>query len=42
MNHLPDEYYMEEALKEANLAFEADEVPVGAVVVVNGKIIEGP
>mgnify|MGYP000556901535 CR=1 FL=1 len=39
MNHLPDEYYMEEALKEANLAFEADEVPVGAVVVVNGKII---
>jgi tRNA(adenine34) deaminase len=39
MIDLPDEYFMEEALKEANLAFEADEVPVGAVVVVNGKII---
>jgi tRNA(adenine34) deaminase len=39
MINLPDEYFMEEALKEANIAFEADEVPVGAVVVVNGKII---
>ncbi len=34
-----DEYFMQEALKEANLAFEADEVPVGAVVVLNNKII---
>ena len=34
-----DEYFMQEAIKEANLAFEADEVPVGAVVVLNNKII---
>jgi tRNA(adenine34) deaminase len=39
MIDLSDEYFMQEALKEANIAFEADEVPVGAVVVVNGKII---
>jgi len=30
---------MREALKEAQKAFEADEVPVGAVVVANNKII---
>lgn len=34
-----DEYFMREALKEAQKAFEADEVPVGAVVVANNKII---
>jgi tRNA(adenine34) deaminase len=34
-----DEYYMQQALKEAHLAFEKGEVPVGAVVVVNGQII---
>lgn len=34
-----DEYFMNEALKEARKAFEADEVPVGAVVVANNKII---
>ena len=33
------EYYMEMALREAQKAFEADEVPVGAVVVMNNKII---
>lgn len=33
------EYYMQQALKEARLAFDADEVPVGAVVVMNHKII---
>jgi len=27
------EYFMQQALKEAQLAFDADEVPVGAVVV---------
>lgn len=31
--------YMEEALKEASRAFEKDEVPVGAVIVRDGKII---
>ena len=33
------EFFMKEALKEAEKAFAADEVPVGAVVVVNGRII---
>ena len=36
---MTDEYYMEQALKEARKAFDADEVPVGAVVVLNEKII---
>ena len=30
---------IEEALKEANIAFEADEVPVGAVVVHQGQVV---
>ena len=30
---------MEEALKEARLAFEKDEVPVGAIIVVGGQIV---
>lgn len=34
-----DERFMREALKEAEQALEADEVPVGAVVVCNGRII---
>ena len=34
-----DRIYMFEALKEARKAFEADEVPVGAVIVHRGKII---
>lgn len=34
-----DEYFMREALKEAQKAFDADEVPVGAVVVCNNQII---
>ena len=34
-----DEYFMNEALKEAQKAFEADEVPVGAVVVSGERII---
>lgn len=32
-------YYMQEALKEAGKAFEEDEVPVGAVIVHEDKII---
>jgi tRNA(adenine34) deaminase len=36
---LSDEYFMREALKEAKKAFDAAEVPVGAVVVCNNKII---
>ncbi len=34
-----DDYFMNEALKEARKAFQAHEVPVGAVVVANNKII---
>jgi tRNA(adenine34) deaminase len=34
-----DEYFMNEALKEARRAFDADEVPVGAIVVSNQRII---
>ncbi len=33
------EYYMEQALKEAMKAIEADEVPIGAVIVMQNKII---
>lgn len=34
-----DEYYMKLALNEALDAYEADEVPVGAVVVLNDRVI---
>jgi len=34
-----DKSYMSEALKEAGKAFDSDEVPVGAVIVHEGKII---
>lgn len=34
-----DEFFMKEALKEARYALEADEVPVGCVVVANNKIL---
>ena len=34
-----DEFYMREALKEAFKSLEKDEIPVGAVVVANNKII---
>ena len=36
---MTDEYYMMQAIKEARRAFEEDEIPIGAVVVVNEKII---
>ena len=34
-----DEYFMREALKEAQAAFDKDEVPVGAVIVAGNRII---
>ena len=34
-----NEYFMNEALKEAQKAFETDEVPVGAVIVNKNRII---
>jgi tRNA(adenine34) deaminase len=41
INALPlsDEHFMREALKEARRAFDLDEVPVGAVVACNDRII---
>ena len=36
---MTDEYYMKLALKQAQMAFEIDEVPVGAVVVYRDHII---
>lgn len=39
MENQSDEYFMREALKEAKKAFDADEVPVGAVIVSGNKII---
>ena len=34
-----DEYFMKEALKEAQKAFDINEVPIGAVIVLNQQII---
>jgi tRNA(adenine34) deaminase len=34
-----DEYFMQFALREARIAYDEDEVPIGAVVVINNKII---
>lgn len=39
INPFDDNYFMKEALKEAQYALEEGEVPVGAVVVCEGKII---
>lgn len=36
---MTDEYFMQLALREAQRAFDEDEVPIGAVVVQNGKVI---
>lgn len=34
-----DEYYMDQALNEAQKAFDADEVPIGSVIVMQDRII---
>ena len=41
MNIVPhsDEYFMKEALKEAEKAMMRDEIPVGAVIVYNNQVI---
>lgn len=36
---LDDEYFMRQALAESEKALAADEVPIGAVIVANGRII---
>ncbi len=39
INPFSDEYFMKQALEEAHKAFEVDEIPVGAIVVCNNRII---
>lgn len=39
MNPLDDIYFMKRALQEAEMAFEKNEVPIGAVIVMNDQII---
>ncbi len=39
VNPFDDNYFMRKALQEAQAAFEIGEVPVGAVIVVNNRII---
>jgi len=34
-----DEFYMQQALREARAARDEDEVPIGAVIVCNGQIV---
>ncbi len=36
---MTDEFYMREALREAKKAFEADEVPIGCIIVWKDRII---
>lgn len=36
---MTDEYFMMQALREAKKAAEDDEIPIGAVIVMDGKII---
>ncbi|MEZ4838365.1 nucleoside deaminase [Flavobacterium sp.] len=38
-NPFNDEYFMKKALQEAAIAFEKGEIPVGAVIVIDNKII---
>lgn len=39
MNPFDDTYFMKRALQEAEMAFDKNEVPVGAVIVLNNQII---
>ncbi|HLP63461.1 nucleoside deaminase [Flavobacterium sp.] len=38
-NIFTDDYFMKKALQEAEMAFEKGEIPVGAIVVVDNKVI---
>ena len=38
-NPFTDEYFMKKALQEAEIAFEKDEIPVGALIVIDNKVI---
>jgi tRNA(adenine34) deaminase len=39
LRRMTDEYFMQQALKEAQKAFDDDEIPIGAVVVMGERII---
>lgn len=39
MTPLSDEYFMQQALRQARLAADRGEIPVGAVMVVDGRIV---
>ena len=39
MNPYDDTYFMKRALREAQMAFDKNEVPIGAVIVMNNQII---
>ena len=39
INPFTDEYFMKKALQEAEKAFEKGEIPVGAVIVIDNKVI---
>lgn len=39
MENIDHEFFMNQALREAEKAFEKDEVPIGAVIVLDNKII---
>ncbi|MEN9488249.1 MAG: hypothetical protein RL494_514 [Bacteroidota bacterium] len=38
-NIFTDDYFMKKALQEAQMAFDKDEIPVGAIVVINNRVI---
>lgn len=38
-NIFTDDYFMKKALQEAEMAFEKGEIPVGAIIVVDNKVI---
>ena len=38
-NIFTDEYFMKKALQEAEIAFDKGEIPVGAIVVIDNKVI---
>jgi tRNA(adenine34) deaminase len=38
-NPFTDEYFMKKALQEAEIAFEKGEIPVGAIIIIDNKVI---
>lgn len=38
-NIFTDDYFMKKAFQEAEMAFEKGEIPVGAIIVINNKVI---